>query len=81
MGMGSREMSPENAANLLDAELRAYPWYLSVGVGTTNEGRPLLFIYTKSARHPELARLGRAWHGFEIIIKPVGSMRPVATGL
>jgi hypothetical protein len=77
--MGSRDMSPENAAKLLDAELRPYPWYLSVGVGASSEGGPLLFVYTKSGKHPELARLGGAWQGFEIVVKPVGAIRPVAS--
>jgi|GEM_PF-2403233 hypothetical protein len=73
-------MSPERAASLLDAELRPYPWYLSVGVGNAADGRPALFVYTKSARHRELARLDRGWHGFKVIVKAVGSMRPIAAG-
>jgi hypothetical protein len=74
-------MSPENAASLPDAALRPYPWYVSVGVGDPDEGRSILFVYTKSTRHPELTRLGRVWHGFEVIVKPVGSMGPIAGDL
>jgi len=50
-------MSPEEAASLLDAELRPYSWFLSVGVGTNEEGQPLLFVYTKAGGRREIAKL------------------------
>lgn len=71
-------MSPERAASLLDAKLRPFPWYLSAGVGNTADGRSVIFVYTKSARHRELAQLDRGWHGFKVIVKAVGAMRPIA---
>lgn len=75
--MGSREMTPDGAARLLDAELRPYPWYLSVGVGNTADGQPLLFVYTKAGRHRELAKLVSGWMGYKVIVRAVGSMRPI----
>jgi hypothetical protein len=75
--MGLREMTPDGAARLLDAELRAFPWYLSVGVGSTADDRPILFIYTKSARHSELAKFDSGWMGYKVIVRAVGSIRPI----
>jgi hypothetical protein len=75
--MGSREMMPDEAARLLDAEFRPYPWYLSVGVGNTADGQPLLFVYTKSGRHRELAKLSSGWMGYKVIVRAIGSIRPI----
>jgi len=71
-------MSPEEAASLLDAELRPYSWFLSVGVGTNEEGQPLLFVYTKAGGRREIAKLASGWMGYKVIARPVGSIRPVA---
>jgi hypothetical protein len=70
-------MTPDGAAHLLDTELRPYPWYLSVGVGNTADGQPLLFVYTKTGRHRELAKLGSGWMGYKVIVRTVGSIRPI----
>jgi hypothetical protein len=70
-------MMPDEAARLLDAEFRPYPWYLSVGVGKTADGQPLLFVYTKTGRHPELAKLTSGWMGYKVIVRAIGSIRPI----
>jgi len=70
-------MSPEAAANLLDAELRPYSWYLSIGIGTNEDGQPLLFVYAKTGRHRELAKLRSGWLGYKVVVRPIGSIRPV----
>jgi hypothetical protein len=70
-------MTPEVAARLLDAEFRSYPWYLSVGVGNTADGQPVLFVYTKASRRRELAKLASGWMGYKVIVRPVGTIRPL----
>ena len=59
----------------LDQKLRMKPWYISVGVGDTDEGAAL-FLYVKSKRHREIAQLGDSWLGFKLVVQPVGSIRP-----
>jgi hypothetical protein len=73
--MGSK-MRPEDAARALDQELRRHPWYISTGVGEIERG-PALFVYVKSARHKELQNLSGGWMGFQVLIRPVGLIRPV----
>ena len=70
-------MTPEQAAHELDRKFRQYPWYHSIGVGDTG-GDPVLFMYVRSPRHRELESLRNGWMGFDVIIRPVGSIRPVA---
>lgn len=70
-------ITPDEAASLLDAELRKYPWFLSVGIGNAEDGRPILFVYTRTARHRELAPLAAGWKGYEVVVRAVGSIRPV----
>ena len=70
-------MTPEQAATLLDAELRPYPWYIAVGVGDTDDGSTL-FVYVKTAKHRKLRELARGWNGYKVVVEKTGSMRPVA---
>lgn len=70
------KMTPEEAARDLDATLRRFPWYLSVGVGETKD-RPVLLVYIKSARNPEVRNIAKTWGGFEIITRPVGEIRAI----
>jgi hypothetical protein len=65
----------ERAASRLDLKLRMKPWYISVGVGETEEGAAI-FLYVKSKRHREISDLGNRWLGHRLIVKPVGSIRP-----
>ncbi len=69
-------MTPEDAARSLDNKLRPHPWYLSIGVGNNEKGQTALFLYVKSIRHKELKSLSTGWMGYEVIIRPVGSIRP-----
>jgi hypothetical protein len=71
------KMTPDQAAHLLDSELRQYPWYLSIGVRNTEDGQPILFVYTKTKRHRELSRFASGWMGYKVLIRPIGSIRPV----
>jgi hypothetical protein len=75
--MESREMSPEEAARKLDEKYRRYPWFISVGVGETPNG-PALFVYVKTAKHPELKAISGGWMGFRVLIRAIGSIRPVS---
>ena len=70
-------MTPEQAAQALDKELRPYPWYITVGVGNVDENQLALFLYVKSGRHRKLNELSRGWHGFEVIVEVTGAMRPL----
>jgi hypothetical protein len=71
-----RKMTPENAACELDHQLRRYPWYLSIGIGDSGSG-VALFVYVKSVHHKELQSLSHGWMGYPVIVRPVGSIKPV----
>jgi hypothetical protein len=66
-------MRADEAARALDKKLRPYSWYLSVGVGESN-GRAALYLYVKFQRHKELREMASGWMGFQVIIRPVGSI-------
>jgi hypothetical protein len=72
------DMTPEQAAQLLDKELRRYPWYIAVGVGNADDGHPALFLYVKSGKHRKLNEVSQGWRGFEVIVEVTGAMRPLA---
>lgn len=69
-------MSAEQAARQLDATLREYPWFVSVGTGETAQGTTL-FVYVKSSRGPATSKIAKNWKGFRVMIRPVGSFRAV----
>jgi hypothetical protein len=71
-------MTPDDAARALDVKLRPHRWYLSIGVGSNKNGDAALYVYVKSRRHKELEALSNGWMGYEVIIRPVGSIRPAA---
>jgi hypothetical protein len=71
------EMTPEQAAQSLDEELRPYPWYVAVGVGNTDDAQPALFLYVKSGKHRKLNAVSRGWRGFNVIVEVTGAMRPL----
>lgn len=71
-------MSPEEAAKSLDTALRSNPWYISVGVGATIKG-PALFVYVRSSRDFGVSTIQKLWMGYEVIVRPVGSVRTVET--
>jgi hypothetical protein len=73
-------MNPDDAARELEKKLRQYPWFLSIGVGGTPRGVGL-FVYVNSSHHRELQFLNNGWMGYEVLVKPVGSIRPVADHL
>jgi hypothetical protein len=70
------EISIEEASRRLDKQLRPQPWYVSVGVGETDEGE-VIFLYVKTKGHRELTKLGKRWMSFRLIVEAVGSIRPV----
>jgi hypothetical protein len=70
-------LDAERAALQLDRKLRMKSWYVSVGVGDTDEG-VALFLYVKSKRHREIAQLGDRWLGFKLVVQAIGSIRPAA---
>ena len=63
-----------NAAKTLDEELRQYKWYLSVGVGTSDD---FLFVYTNYAAHENIAE-HNPWLGkYELIPVVIGIPLPL----
>ena len=58
--------------------LRPYPWYISVGVGDTDDAEPALFVFVKSGRHRKLNAVSQGWCGFKVIVEVTGAMRPLA---
>ena len=71
------DMSPEEAARRLDAELRPHSWYTSTGVGATADG-PVLFVYVTTGNHRPLSRLDDGWMGYRVMVRPIGRVRAVA---
>ena len=61
-------MTPELAAKSLDKELRPYPWYISVGVGETDDAEPALFLY-------EVGKTPRAAGGVAGLVRFQGDCR------
>jgi hypothetical protein len=49
---------------------------MSIGVGNTEDGTAL-FLYVTSAKHRELSRVADGWMGYQVIVRPVGRVRPV----
>ena len=78
-GLTVCSMSPDEAAVRLESEFRRFPWFISVGTGLSEKGRPVLYLYVKSARHKELARLKTGWSGFDVAVRAIGGMRPLNT--
>jgi hypothetical protein len=71
-------MTPEQAAQSLDKELRPYPWYIAVGVGNPDDGQPALFLYVKSGKHRKLSAVSQGWRGFKVVVEVTGAMHPLA---
>jgi hypothetical protein len=64
-------MTPELAAQKLDAQFRRFPWFQAIGVGSTARGQ-VIFVYVKSAKHRELTNL-KKWEGYDVLVRPTGS--------
>jgi hypothetical protein len=75
--MGS-EMAPETAAERLEEQFRRFPWFVAVGVGTLKDGKSAIFLYVKSKRHQQLKSLESGWMGYDVILRQIGSIRPLA---
>jgi hypothetical protein len=73
-------MSPEDAAKEIESELRRFRWFLSTGVGRTKDGETV-FVYVKTRKHPELRKLEDGWRGYNVLVRTVGSIRPVTSTL
>lgn len=70
-------MMIEQAAKSLDAELRRFSWFISVGIGESASGS-VLFVYVRSQRHKELDKLRtQGWLGYSVVVRKVGNIRPV----
>lgn len=72
------DISIEEASRRLNDHLRLKSWYLSVGVGETDEG-DAIFLYVKTKRHRDISKLGKRWMGFSLIVEAVGSIRPASS--
>lgn len=71
-------MGLQQAAIRLDATLRKFPWYLSVGIGRA-EDEDVLYVYVKSLRHAELTQLSKGWEGHRVLVRPTGAVRATKT--
>lgn len=69
-------MTPEQAADRLDRELRKHKWYQSIGVGETDDG-PAIFVYVATARHSVLTKYAKGWMGYPVFVRPTGRIRAV----
>ena len=70
-------MTLDEAASELDSRYRRFPWFVSVGTGRLGDGHSAIFLYVKSARHPELRGLGSGWLGYKVIVRSIGSIKPL----
>lgn len=71
-------MTPELAATHLDAYLRKYSWYVSVGVGQL-DNKEALFVYVKSNKHRELKAIADGWMGYKTLVRPTGAIKNATT--
>jgi hypothetical protein len=71
-------MTIDEAARHLDNTLRPNSWYISTGIGSAN-GAHVLFVYVKSAKNNVASLIGKEWKGFQVIVRPIGNIRPLAT--
>jgi hypothetical protein len=71
-------MTAEQAAQHLEQKLKAYPWYISIGVGATADGEAI-FVYVKSSRHRELSSLENRWMGFPVFVRATGTIRALGS--
>jgi hypothetical protein len=67
-------VTADQAANQLEQRLKSFPWFISVGVGSIDDG-DAIFLYVKSLRHRELRRLGNRWMGYPTVIRATGTIR------
>jgi hypothetical protein len=70
-------MTPEKAAEKLEAQFRRFPWFVSVGVGRLQDGKEAIFIYVKSGRHSQLKAIESGWMGYDVLVRQTGAMRPL----
>ena len=71
------EMTLDEAALQLHSRYRRFPWFVSVGTGQLSDGHSAIFLYVKSARHPELKTVESSWLGYRVIVRPIGSIKPL----
>jgi hypothetical protein len=71
-------MSVELAAEQLESKLKEFPWFIAVGTGTKEDGRDALYVYVKSGRYPELRSFTTGWRGYDVLVRRIGSIRPVS---
>lgn len=65
------------AARSLDDEFRGQSWYLSTGVGETEDGA-FLVVYTNSSRNPAHKIFKDGWQGFHVVVQSMGRVRALA---
>lgn len=75
--MASRIL-PEEAARRLDQELRGRPWYLTTGVGESDDGH-VLFVYVKRISKRDSEALEQGWLGYPVIVEAMGGIRAIAS--
>lgn len=64
------------AAGLLDAELRPYPEYITIGVGT-KAGAVVLIVYAKKRAKLLMRAVPSVWKGYPVSVHAIGTPRPL----
>lgn len=73
------KVTAEEAALELDRKLRSKSWYISVGVGQTERGGSAIYLYVRNSYHRELVGFDKVWMGYQLIIEPIGSIKPATS--
>jgi hypothetical protein len=71
-------MTLEEAAKLLHAQLLSSPWLTAVGVGD-DRGTPCVVIYVKTLKGADLEVLHEGWKGFPVVVRKMASPRLLAS--
>lgn len=69
-------MDANEAAKHLNQRLCNAPWLTAIGVGKHQEDT-CLFLYVNALRSNEIEFLDSGWEGYVVVVKKMGSPRPL----
>lgn len=66
------------AARMLHEHLTPEPWFQSVGIGATDDGKTCIYVYRRPGKlAPELRKIAdEGWQGFRVKVSRLGTVRP-----